>query len=283
MAVIISGNLVLGEAAEFPLTHARILYRSLWRDPNAVVTASSSAIGFPASAAANENTYERWKPTSIPATWEIDVQVGSQADAIGIAAHTLGSNAVTVTFEYWDGTQWVEEKQFIPSTDETIMILFPMRNASRYRISLSGGNGIPTIGVIFIGRTLQMERPIYGGHSPLSLSRETTTYPNSSESGNWLGRSVIRQGYSTSFSWSNLTASWYRQYFDTFVRYTTQSAGPFFIAWRPESYPDEVGYCWLTASDISPSNSGTRDLMTVSMSVQAYASLQETPEIEIYS
>lgn len=283
MAVIISGNIVLGEASDFPLNHARILYRSLWRDPNATVTASSAALNKPAVAAANENTYERWQPTSLPATWTITLPVGRQADAIGIAAHTLGTNAVTVTLEYLDEGAWIAEKQFIPSTDETIMVLFPMRNAAGYRISLSGGTGIPSLGVIFVGRAMQMQRPIYGGHSPLNLSRETTTYPSGSEAGNWLGRSVIRSGYSTSFSWSNLTASWYRQYFDTFVRYSTQSKGPFFIAWRPSEFPSEVGYCWVSGSDISPSNSGTRNLMSVSMSVNAYASLTETPATENYS
>lgn len=283
MAVIISNNITLTGVDDYPLTHARILYRNLARATGATVSASTETSSRPAVAAANPNTYESWMPTAMPATWTINLAATRKADAVGIAAHSLGSNGVTVAVQYYNGTAWVTEQDLIPANDDAILVLFTKRDATGYRLSLSGGTGIPYIGVIFVGESLQMQRPIYGGHSPLNLSRATNIAGNNSVTGNWIGRSVIRRGYSVSVSWSNLKADWYRSYFDPFVKYASQSAGPFFLSWRPQTFPDEVGYCWLSSSDISPSNSGTRDLMSVSMSANAYASIEGVNSIEDYS
>jgi hypothetical protein len=39
---------------------------------------------------------------------------------------------------------------------------------------------------------------------------------------------------------------------------------PFFFAWRPDAYPYEVGYCWLT-NDPQPSNALPNGMMSVSL------------------
>jgi len=80
--------------------------------------------------------------------------------------------------------------------------------------------------------------------------------------------SVITEGVSTSSEWKNLTAQWYREKFDPFVVYARSR--PFFIAWRYAEFPLEVGFVWTT-DDIRPTNSGPRDLMSVSMSVDGYS------------
>ena len=85
------------------------------------------------------------------------------------------------------------------------------------------------------------------------------------EGGQWLGRSIIRKGVTTSYQWRHLKAAWYRQYFDPFVK--SARTTPFFIAWRPETYPNEVAYAWAK-SDIRPSNMGIRDFMEVTLSVE---------------
>jgi len=162
------------------------------------------------------------------------------------------------------------------------MFLFERERKNRWRIRITGDT-VPTIGVIFIGRTLEMQRAIYGGHSPITLSRVTKRTPVNSESGNNLGLSVVRRGVSTSFSWNNLTAQWYRNNFDPFVRYATQSAGTFFIAWRPSKYPNEVGYCWVDANDITPSNNGTRNLMDVTMPVKGHVDKPQDLETERFA
>ena len=114
-----------------------------------------------------------------------------------------------------------------------------------------------------------MQRAIYGGHSPATLSRVTSVRPSLSETGQWLGATEVRSGYRSSYTWKHLTPSWYREHFDPFVA-NNPRANPFFIAWRPDRYPDEVVYAWAT-NDIQPTNMGTgRGLMEVSMSVEGF-------------
>lgn len=271
MGLILTPALVLQTPAQsggsgtlppFPLTHARIGYQTICTTSN--VVASSEAAGFPASDAVNVFTNEFWQPTTLPATWTCDAGTGVDTDYIGIAAHTLGTAECSVTIEYsTDNTNWTQLNAFLPPDNRPIMLLYGTITARWWRFTLTGTT-IPRIGVIYIGQSLQMQRPIYGGHAPLTLNRQTTIYNQLSESGQFTARSITRQGNTTSFEWKHLTAAWYREYFDPFVKAARTT--PFFIAWRPSTFPEEVGYCW-TSEDIRPSNMGIRDLMQVGMTV----------------
>jgi hypothetical protein len=144
------------------------------------------------------------------------------------------------------------------------MFLFEQVFASKFRVQLYGATA-PQIGVIFIGKTLDMQRAIYGGHSPITLSRDTINRPSMSERGQWLGTSIIRTGFSTSFAWEHLTADWYREFFDPFVEHARSK--PYFIAWRPSTFPAEVGYVH-SSGDIKPANMGIRDFMSVTVNTE---------------
>lgn len=264
MAIVFSPSMVMleGDPDAPDLSHARIGYAK----HSGSISASSAADGFPASAANNALTYSFWKPVSSSSNWVIDYGEVKSVDYVGIAAHEIGSVGATVYVDVWNGTAWVNIISHTPANDSPIMFIFDELTVSSVRVRLTGG--APRVGVIYTGIALVMERAIYGGHSPITLSRVTSYSNNVSESGQWLGRSVKSKGSATTFAWSNLTAAWYRQYFDSFV--SSAKTQPFFIAWRPDQYPDEVGYCW-TNKDIVPSNSGQRDLMSVSLAVEGLA------------
>jgi len=67
------------------------------------------------------------------------------------------------------------------------------------------------------------------------------------------------------WSWRHLPAAWYRQYFDPFVK--AARTQPFFIAWRHDTFPEDVSYCW-THDDIKPSNMGIKNFMQVSVEAE---------------
>lgn len=247
------------------LCHARIGWQTITRD--AVVSASSSEPGWPASSLQNSMTYDRWRPQDMPSWVSFDAGAVVEVDYVGIGGHNLYSVGATVQVQHSnDGAAWTPAETIEPSRDGATLIQFEAVAARYWRINISGG--IPTIAVIYFGKVLVMQRGSYGGHSPGTLSRATDIMPNKSESGQFLGRSIIRRGYSTSYEWSNLTANWYRQYFDPFVESARKF--PFFIQWFPEKFPDEVLYAWCN-EDISPSNQGQRDLMSVGFTVEALA------------
>jgi hypothetical protein len=146
------------------------------------------------------------------------------------------------------------------------MFLFGTITARYWRIRVR--NAIAKIAVVYVGAALAMQRKIYQGHTPITLSRITETTQNTSETGQYLGRSIIRKGLKTSCEYQHLTADWYRANFDPFVEAAREA--PFFYAWRPIQYPDELGFVW-TNGDIRPTNTGPRNFMSVSFSVTGIA------------
>lgn len=264
MAVVISDAVTLVETTGVPLTHARIGWHTILRD--AVLTASSAAPGFPVSSLANPLTYDRWLPSSLPATVTIDTGAAVAADYLGIAAHLLRDGLNAVTLAYLDEAPgvWTEIATGQPEDNGALLFLFPEVFARRWRLTFQGATPQP-VGVVYLGRALAMQRPIYQGHTPLTLSGDTVIRPQRSERGQFLGRSIVRGGFKTGVAWSNLTAAWVRGSFAPFIESARKY--PFFFAWRPGSFPREVGYVW-TPGDIAPTNSGPRDLMSVDMEIE---------------
>jgi hypothetical protein len=245
-----------------PLTHSRIGIHSIGR--TGTVSASSAAAGFPASAAANPLTYEFWKPTAVPGWWRVDAGAPVTVDYVGIAAHNLATAASTVTVQSSDDNDtWVDVDSHTPTSDAPIMFLFAPTTARYWRVVVTGNT--PTVGVIYIGAVLEMQRAAFAGINPIDLTRRTTIRPNVSEGGQWLGRSVIREGSATAVSFRHLTFDWYRTNFDPFVE--DARSYPFFFAWRPEGYEHSVGYVWTT-SDIAPTTMGIKDYLRVSLDME---------------
>lgn len=250
-----------------PLTHARIGHATITR--TGTLLASGEQPTFEADAAANPLTYEAWKPDALPATWRIDAGAAVSVDYVGIAAHTLGTDGASVKVQHSDNdTDWsdvTDLAEHSPTDDSPILFLFASESHRYWRIRVTGTT-IPSIGVVYIGAALAMPRPIYGGHSPLDLSRQTVIRPQKSERGQFLGRSIVRSGFATSFSWQHLTPTFYRDEFDPFVEDARRF--PFFLAWRPAAFPAGVGYVWAD-QDIQPSNMGIgKGLMQVSLAVE---------------
>lgn len=250
-----------------PLTHARIGHATITR--TGTLVASGDQAGFEADAALNPLTYEFWKPDALPGTWRIDAGAAVSVDYVGIAAHTLGTDGATVKPQWSDDdAAWNDVTSLSahsPTDDSPVLFLFAAESHRYWRIHVSGST-IPSVGVVFIGAALAMERPLYGGHTPLDLSRRTVIRPQKSERGQFLGRSIVRSGFGNDIAWQNLTPTFYRTEFEPFV--ADAVSFPFFLAWRPSTFPESVGYVW-TGQDIAPSNMGVgKGLMQVSFGLE---------------
>jgi hypothetical protein len=249
--------------ADQPLTNARIAHSGTWYA--GTPAASSTATGYFAASPNNSLTYELWKPSSVTATWELDLGSAVDVDYCCIAAHTMGTNGNSVQVQYYTGSAWADLTPVTAVSDDMpIMCIFSTENAQRFRISVTGGTA-PTIGVIRFGEAMQMDAPIFGGHSPLDYGRITESRAAYSMSGAFLGRSKQRQWLATSFEWTHLNKTWVEANWSAF-----QKAGytePFFIAWRPDDF-SEVGYC-QTENVPAPQFMGVRAYMTVGLQVTA--------------
>jgi len=270
MAVVINSSVVLSSSSTlppFPLNHARIGYQSFL--PDAELTPSSAAAGFPAEAVVNGLTYDQWRPEELPATLTTDLVTARDCDYLGIAAHNFATIGAVVDIEYSTdgGATYTLLESMSPEDNTPIMLIFNTVTARYWRMSITAPSGTAQIGAVNLGQALVMQRPIYGGHTPITMSRRTEYQNNISDSGQWLGRTIVRKGVGTSFAWKHLTAGWCREYFTPFVKACRTT--PFFIAWYPSKFPREVGYCW-TSGDISPSNMGIRDYMSVTLKADGF-------------
>lgn len=266
MTIYVSAGYI--SAATYPINHPRIGWQSWTRDDTSISVASSSEVsGYEDDNVLSENTYEWWQPSSLPATLTFTLSGAKNVDYVGIAAHTLGQNNCEVKWQYWNGSSWVDLMDETISNDEPIMGLFASVSATQFRLRILSGDNEPLVGVLYFGEVMESQRGIYVGHSPISLSKRSIIRPNRSEGGNWLGRSVIRQGAATNIELNNLTADWVRSDLKPFIE--SAALYPFFFAWNPSGWPSEVGYCW-TDDDIIAGNTGPRDFMSVSFKVEAY-------------
>lgn len=242
------------------LSFARIAY------DNKLTSASSTD----AAAVLIPNTYERWFSASgtMQATFQTSAVLA--VDYVAIGAHNLataGASILVETAPTVAGT-FTARASVTPTTNAPLFLSFDtVSTVADIRITITGGTN-REVGVIYAGEALIMQRALYGGHSPINLSSMTEYRNAMSDTGQFLGRKIRRQGQMTNFSWQYLTPEWYREYFQPFV--VSAKTKPFFIRWRPDYHSDEVAFGYTTG-DIKPSNMGGGfPFLTVSIDVRAH-------------
>lgn len=249
------------DAPPLALNHARILYA------NALIGSTVSATGGTGAAnVLNAATYSRWSFTGSQ-TLTITLPANTSIDAVGIGAHNFAAATVAIDYSTSDGGAWVSFAASQSGGDAMLFLTSAAVSAKRLRVTVSG-SGALVLGVVYAGIALQMQRPVYKGHTPATLARETEYEANESEAGQWLGRNIKRSGLSVEFNWRNLSAAWLRAYFRPFM--LAARTTPFFVAWNPQDYPRDVAYAWSVA-DIQPTNSGPMDLMSATLKAKGAA------------
>lgn len=270
MSVVISSQFVLTDQA-FPLNHARIGINSAL--VGATVTATSTATGFDPENVIDGTTYDYWRPTTGNATLTAVFTEIQEIDYLGIAAHDLGTAGASIQLQHYidgawtDTTDAYEPNQFdaLATGDKTIMLFFNRVFTDRIRLVITSSQ-VYSVGVVYAGKAFAFERPFYQGHRPLSLNRTTSIVHHISEQGLDVGRYIRRKGARTTIQVNNQTPGFMRNKVAPLIQ--ARRTKGFFFAWRPDSLPDDVAFCW-SAENIQPVNSGKRDLMDLSFSVSA--------------
>lgn len=261
---IVTPNTGTAITPPFPLRNPRILYDNalLYYDS---ITASEGA---PVNAI-TPNTWQKWEfdSTSTNSTITVSLSEAITMDAICIGAHNLGSIAATVSITYsLNGTNFYDwEPDFSVSEDTAIMSYIETpKQVKVIQINiLSGVDGLGVIGYISAGEALQMQRPIFNGHTPITDADVTEYYANRSESGEIINQDIRRIGYQSSADFSNLDDTWYRTYFAPFKQSAKKS--PYFFAWNLDEYPKDVGLCRASSDMSAPMQNGTRTKRSVSI------------------
>ena len=252
---VFPANSLPSELPPFPLNHPRILYDNLLIGSTVTNTTGTSP-----THVLIPNTANRWE-ISVDGSITFTLPINTNIDSIGIGAHNLSGCTITATYN--SGTAFASVTPV-----NNIAVFFHLGTAvgsDSIKISITNvGSTDRFIGAIYAGIALQMQRPYFGGSTPINLSRVTKFYSSRTEAGNVIGREIRSQNFSTDVDFSNLSNGWYRTYFDPFVESARRY--PYFYAWNLLKESRDIGYV-ETTEDIAPSYTGTRDLFSVSFSL----------------
>lgn len=266
--MILFSNAILAAEADpvegTPLTHPRILYENHLRDLDAsAVTVSGTADDASIDAPLRPDTFEYWEPPTLPAYWQADMGQALDIDCMAIFG-AVGSRRVASEAQLSiNGVDWTTFGEDVMPTDGAPLMWLGETTRARFvRFNFTGAGDMPRLAVAAVGEVLKVQRAVYGGITPPTLGRQTVRHQHFSRGGQFLGQALRRMGIAGSLPLRHLTASWYRESFDPFVKSAREF--PYFLAWRPETFPLETAYVW-TEDDIVPSNTGRRDLMQVDL------------------
>lgn len=267
--IIISDSIVLSAeeiAQGINGNNPRIGWHNLVTQDNAF--ADEEDPDHPVQNLGNPATYLYWKSfSSDTQTVGVSLDDADTVNYMALARHNLGSGGIQYTIQSSvDGNTWddLSVPRVLPN-DNALIHEFEDTFASHFRIHLEAGGAIPEIGVLYAGRILRLQRRIYVGHTPLTYGRSSKVNNNFSEDGQFLGRTVQSRMYQSAITQQNITADFYRDSIDPFFHEAIES--PFFVAWRPEDYPTETGYVWLTG-DPSMSNQRPNGMVNIEFSFQ---------------
>lgn len=276
MSIVISQNYSINAdfTADINADNPLIGYENL--TTFSAVTATSELTGYPATNLANPATNLVWQADDTDEAYvTVIINRVDPVDYVAIARHNLGTGQVPISIEgltdsLSSPTEWVELVQdALLGDDSPALFRFAPQSLYAVRIRLQPGILAPSIGVLYTGKLLVVQRRVYVGHSPLPYSVSSKVTSNRSESGNFLGRIIINEQNTTNLALSNLDPVWYRQYMAPFIDASQEF--PFFFAWRPSAYPQEVGYCWMSNTPI-PSNQLSNGFMQISMQMTGIVS-----------
>lgn len=231
------------------------------------ISATSEEAGYPASNLANPATFSEWRATSTAEQYLTVTALSDSFDYIGIAKHNLSSAGCPVSVEVWNGSSWDEiVVPQVPPDDEALVFLFGLQSASQARLRMQTGGEAARAATLYLGQSLTAQRRLYGDHSPLFYGRETQGPAPYSEGGAYLGRIITRTERMGTAKFKLLRPDWYRDNFEPFLE--SARALPFFLAWRPQSYPGEVTFTWLT-NNPKPVNAPPSHLIDVELKLSA--------------
>jgi hypothetical protein len=211
------------------------------------ISATNQDDNFPASNLANPSTHLKWRMNGDTTDEYLTVGLGGEAVGyLAVAGHNFGDEGVSCSVEV-DTGGWTE---VIPPTlitdNKPLIFQFEEQNVDGVRLRMQGTDVFAEAAVLYAGQILTMERSVRidMNHTPINLATVSDIVNGMSESGQFVGRLVRNQYQESKIDFWYFETDFYRDDVDRFVRNAVDK--PFFIAWAPNRFPEDTGYCWLT-------------------------------------
>lgn len=263
--IVISPSLVLSESDVTP-DHPIIGYRNIVTTSN--VVADGALADYPVTNLANPATHLRWESDDDDLQY-LTVATGSAdpIDYVGIAKHNFGTAEIEVSIEGDDGDGYdVLAGPVMPGDDSPLLFRFTAGSFTAIRVKLAAGSANPKAAVLMVGKLLVLPRKLWQDHTPIPFGRRQKVINGRSESGHYLGSIATGSWNEGRIKSSLIDPADYREDIDDWMRAAVFDRQTFFFGWRPQSYPNEVGYCWAT-NDAQPKNATGHGLIEFDMQI----------------
>lgn len=236
-----------------------------------VIGPSSEESGFEAENVAAENTFDGWKPVSTPGDLQVQLTTAAPANAIGVAAHNLGSKGATLVVQYNPGSGWIILAEHTPVDDSPILILFPEQTSDLWRIRVLGAE-VPTINYLMLGKRVVFATGIIGDYTPTNWGETLEILGGETNGGQFLGQRIIRRGAETRVSLGRVTKASFALGGEAFFKHYNQGKA-FFFAGYPAGLLNDVALCWRPENmrEINPAISEA-DWVGISFGVRCHVS-----------
>lgn len=269
--IVFSPALVLTAQQQVDENRPIICYENHVTTSNLV--ADQEDADYPATNLANPLTNSLWKSGSTADQYlTVTLSGGDEVDYVGIARHNFGSGAVLVSIEAItdeEGAEWEEVvgEQDLGNDSPALFVFEPGFFVS-VRVKLQPDAVAPQAAVLYLGKSLRMQKGLQPGYVPLSLARTRDVLNGTAMNGDFGGSIVMSQRLGSAASFKALGGSWYRETMQPFVDVCRD---PFFFAWRPVSFPLEVAYAWALSDPQPLQNYNRPDLVDISVDMGGLA------------
>ena len=268
--IVFSDALVAAKGPAYTFNLPVVHYDNLVTAAN--ITADFEDSDYPVTNAANPQTRSVYKSGSTSdGNVTVTLPGTDLVDSVGIARHNLGSSVCT--FSIWGITAdpGAVYEELIPDTllgdDTPALFLFEEGYLVGLQIRFSPDAVAPQMAVLYVGKSLMLLRSVKPGHRPITYARSRDVLQGRSQSGEYLGTIITQERLSTPVEITLLDPVWYFANMQPFIDVCHE---PFFFAWRPDQYPDQVGYAWAT-NDPQPSIGQFTGEVDISLELSAVA------------
>lgn len=218
---------------------------------DSVITASSARANHAAEAVRGPQTYSGWSPLTLPAWVAAEFASPSDATINYVGMYIPDGGDCTYQAEYHNGVTWVAigSPVFVASGErKAVLYILDTVPANAVRATVDGDtdSGFAYVATLKAGMADIFPYCPPVGFAPSFLNPDETYTNTFSEGGQILGSQMIRSQASESFSFDIMTPAWVRSVWTT-IRPLIRTEGVF-MAWRPESYPEELIYGMVTGS-----------------------------------
>ncbi len=250
----------------------RIAYQNLFEDSGVTVTPSTETAGYEGANAYDWLTATSWKPTATgDSTLQAVLSSSKPANYFAFYNQTLYSNGGSIKLQYSlnSGGAWSDATAaFSPSDNKAMYFRFPAITTNYWRV-LINSNPVSYVGHVQFGMDFELERGCMPGFTPPLLGRDTAITNTVSQTGAFLGRTLLANGARGSINIDKVTTPWVRTVWLPFVLHAERK--PFMFLHDPQYYPGEAAFCWSDGAIENPKHT-KRNLMSGGIKYKALTS-----------